>query len=185
MKGYICLALALCLSGIAFERLGRQLSARHARVNLPVTSQAGLGDPDIWVQGVRLVEQAETGTVLTVSAEAASWYDAAQSASVSQVRAQLFPSDTAPLSVEANRAQIVSTTGDMAMQGHVRLWHQAGYTLTTDALYWQAASRTLHTDKPVSMQSATVSISGMGLQSDMEQQRFVIQHDVRASFQLR
>lgn len=185
MKWYVCLALALCMSSIAVERLGRQLSARHSPVNLPVTPQAESGDPDIRVQGVRLVEQAATGTVLTVSAEAASWYDAAQSASVSQVRAQLFPSDTAPLSVEANRGQIVSTTGDMTMQGHVRLWHQAGYTLTTEALYWEAANRTLHTDKPVSMQSATVFISGMGLQGDMEQQRFVIQHDVRASFQLR
>ena len=73
----------------------------------------------------------------------------------------------------------------MTMQGHVRLWHQAGYTLTTEALSWEAASRTLHTDQPVSMQSATVSIRGMGLQGDMEQQRFVIHHDVRASFQFR
>ena len=98
------------MSSIAFERLGRQLSARHSPVYLPITPQTESGDPDIRVQGVRLVEQAETGTVLTVSAEAASWYDAAQSASIRQVRAQLFPGDTAPLSVEANRGQIVSTT---------------------------------------------------------------------------
>jgi LPS export ABC transporter protein LptC len=185
MKWYVCFALALCLSSIAFERLGQELSTRHARVSLPVTSQAASGGPDIRVQGVRLVEQAETGTVLTLSAEAASWYDTAQSASVNQVRAQLFPRDTAPLSIEANHGQIVSATGDMTLQGQVRLRHQAGYTLTTEALYWQAASRTLHTDEPVSMQSATVSIRGTGLQSDMEQQRFVIQHDVRASIQFR
>jgi LPS export ABC transporter protein LptC len=144
------------------------------------------GDPDIRVQGVRFVEQADAAMALTLSAEAAAWYDAAQFAVVNQVRAQFFPSRAAPLSVEADSGRIASSTGDLNLHGRVRLQHQTGgYTLTTEALYWQASNRTLHTDAPVSMHNATVHITGMGLQGEVEKQRFLLQRDVRASFQLR
>jgi LPS export ABC transporter protein LptC len=185
MKWYVCLAMALIVASVSLGRLGAWLSARGRRVSLPVAAPGQARDPDIRVQGVRFVEQADAAMALTVSAEVAAWYDVAQFAVVNQVQAQFFPRRAAPLSVEADYGRIASPTGDLNLHGHVRLRHQAGYTLTTEALYWQASKRTLHTDAPVSMHNATVHITGMGLQGEVEQQRFLLQRDVRASFQLR
>jgi LPS export ABC transporter protein LptC len=185
MKWYVCLAIALIVASVSLERLGAWLSARSRRVSLPVAAPVQAGDPDIQVQGIRFVEQAESAMALTVSAEAVAWYGTAQFAVVNRVQAQFFPSRAAPLSVEADYGRIASLTGDLNLHGHVRLQHQAGYTLTTETLYWQANKRTLHTDTPVSMHNATVHITGMGLQGEVEQQRFLLQRDVRASFQLR
>jgi LPS export ABC transporter protein LptC len=185
MQWYLCLAMALIVTSVSLGRLGAWLSARSRHVSLPVAASGQAGDPDIRMQGVRFVEQADAAMALTFSAEAAAWYDAAQFAVVNHVRAQFFPRRAAPLSVEADYGRIASPTGDLDLHGHVRLQHQTGYTLTTEALSWQASNRTLHTDAPVSMHNATVHITGMGLQGEVEQQRFLLQRDVRASFQLR
>jgi LPS export ABC transporter protein LptC len=185
MKWYACLALALVVANVSLGRLGARLSARSRHVPLPAAAPVQAGDPDILAQGVRFVEQADAAMALTLLAEAAAWYDAAQFAVVNRVHAQFFPRRAAPLSVEADYGRIASPTGDLNLHGHVRLQYQAGYTLTTEVLYWQASNRTLHTDAPVSMHNATVHITGMGLQGEVEQQRFLLQRDVRASFQLR
>jgi LPS export ABC transporter protein LptC len=185
MQWYICFTMALIVASVSLGRLGVWLSARNRHVLLPVVAPVQAGDPDIRMQGVRFVEQADAAMALTLSAEAAAWYDAAQFAVVNHVRAQFFPRRAAPLSVEADYGRIASPTGDLNLHGHVRLRHQAGYTLTTEALSWQASNRTLYTEAPVSMHNATVYITGMGLHGEVEQQRFLLQRDVRASFQLR
>ena len=183
MKWYVGLAMALLVVGVSLGHLGTQFGAQH--VPLPSTSPVVSGDPDIQAHGVQFVEQEDTATAMALSAETAAWYDTTQFAIISQVHAQFFPSQAAPLSVEANSGRIARRTGDVDLQGRVRIQHQAGYTLTTAALHWRAAGRTLYTDAPIAMHSATVQITGIGLQGHIDQQRFRLQRDVRASFQLR
>jgi LPS export ABC transporter protein LptC len=184
MKWYICLAIALIGMGISLGYLGAHLKAPSQYVSFPIGALAESGDPEVRVQGVWFVEQVETARVLTLSAEAVAWYESGQFAVVRQVRAQFFPSRTAPLIVEANAGRIASPTGNLNLQGQVRVQHPAGYTLTTEALSWQASSRTLYTDEPVSMHNATVRITGKGLRGAVDQQRFFLLRHVQASFQL-
>jgi LPS export ABC transporter protein LptC len=87
--------------------------------------------------------------------------------------------------LKANQGQVSRTSGDMAVQGDVRLQHQAGYIIRTEALDWQADSRMLKTDEPVQIQGPAVRVTGTGLRSHVDQQRFNLQRDVHASFQLR
>ena len=72
----------------------------------------------------------------------------------------------------------------MTAQGNVQLQYLEGYTLETEVLSWHAAHRLLWTDAAVKINSALVHIAGIGLQGNVDQQRFVLQDDVHAAFQL-
>ena len=147
-------------------------------------SESAEVEPDGRVQGLRLVEQADTDTAWEVHAGEAAWYATSQHAVVHRVRARLFQAETPPLSLEAEYGQVARITGDMSVNGHVRLQHLAGYTVTTDALHWHAAKRLLYTDAPVQIVSATVHIRGVGFRSKVEERRFMLQRNVRASLRL-
>ena len=84
----------------------------------------------------------------------------------------------------AARGQIDRFTGNIAVRGAVRLQYQAGYTIETEALDWYAADRVLYTEAPVKIRNPLISITGIGLHSNIDQHRIALQHNVRASFRL-
>jgi LPS export ABC transporter protein LptC len=137
------------------------------------------------VQNLHLIEQAEAGDEWELLAHEAEFYDAKQWVVVHKLRAQLLSQEAHPIHVIADYGQIDSTTGNMTVQGHVQLQYLEGYTVETDVLHWHAASRVLQTDAAVQIHSALVHIAGMGLLGHIEQQRFVLQDDVHAAFQVR
>lgn len=137
------------------------------------------------MQGIKLIEQADQSTAWEILAENAEFSEDAMVAVARGVRAQLFQDETVLLSLEANRGMVQRTTGDIAMQGSVRVIHQDGYTMTTNTLNWQAKSRQLHTDEEVALEGPSVRVTGTGLRSDVDQQHFHLEHNVHASFRLR
>jgi LPS export ABC transporter protein LptC len=141
--------------------------------------------PDMRVQNMHLIEQAEAGDEWELSAHEAEFYDAQQRIIVHQLRAQLLWKEARPVHVIADSGQIDSSTGNMTVQGKVQLQYLEGYTVETDVLHWHAASRVLQTDAAVQIRSALVHIVGIGLLGNIEQQRFVLQDDVHAVFQVR
>ena len=141
--------------------------------------------PDMRVQNLHLIEQAEAGDEWELSAHEAEFYDAKQRVVVHRLQAQLLSKEAHPVRVIADSGQIDSTTGNMTVQGNVQLQYLEGYTVETDVLHWHAASRVLQTDAAVQIHSALVHIVGTGLLGNIEQQRFVLQDDVHAVFQVR
>jgi len=141
--------------------------------------------PDMRVQNLHLTEQAEAGDEWELSAYEAEFYDAKQRIVVYRLQAQLLSKEAHPVHVRADSGQIDSATGNMTIQGNVQLQYLGGYTVDTDVLHWHAASRILQTDAAVQIRSALVHIVGTGLLGDIEQQRFVLQDDVHAAFQVR
>jgi len=141
--------------------------------------------PDMRVQNLHLTEQAEVGNEWELSAHEAEFYDAKQRIVVHRLQAQLLSKEAHPVHVIADSGQIDSATGDMTVQGNVQLQYLEGYTVETDILHWHAASRVLQTDAVVQIRSALVHIVGTGLLGNVEQQRFVLQDNVHATFQVR
>ena len=141
--------------------------------------------PDIRVQGVHLIEQAEVGHGWELLAQDAEFYDAKQRVIVRQVRVQLLTKAAQPIQVVGDCGQIDSAIGDMTIQGHVQIQYLEEYTIETEVLHWDSASRVLRTDAGIKIGSALVHIAGMGLWGNIDQQRFVLQDDVHAVFQLR
>ena len=141
--------------------------------------------PDMRVQNLHLIEQAEAGDEWELVAHEAEFYDAKQRVVVHQLQAQLLLQEAHPVRIIADSGQIDSATGNMTIQGNVQLQYLEGYTVETDVLYWHAASRVLQTHAAVQMRSALVHVVGTGLLGNIEQQRFVLQDDVHAAFQVR
>jgi len=138
------------------------------------------------VQNVRLIEQQEEdGDGWELLAHDAEFYDAKQLVVVHQMRAQLLSQAAQPAQITADNGHIDSATGNMTVQGNVQLQYLEGYIIETDVLSWHAASRLLSTDAAVEINSALVHIAGVGLQGNVDQQRFVLQDNVHAAFQLR
>ena len=137
------------------------------------------------MQGVQLIEQREADTAWEVSARDAALYDASDVAVAAGVQAQLYEDRALLLRLEANHGRVDRGSGDMQVRGDVRVDHQKGYTITTEALDWRAESRTLHTEESVRIEGPTSEVTGSGLYSDTEQKRFRLERDVRAIFRLR
>jgi len=150
-----------------------------------VTQPSAAEPPDMRVQNVRLIEQMEEGDGWELLAHDAEFHDAKHLVIVHQIRAQLLSQTTPPVQVAADHGHIDSATGNMTVQGNVQLQYLGGYTIETAVLSWHAASRLLWTDAAVNIHSAFVHIAGIGLQGNVEQQRFVLQDNVHAAFQLR
>jgi LPS export ABC transporter protein LptC len=149
-----------------------------------VTTPSSAMTPDMRAQKILLIEQAEATTAWKIRADDAELYDTKHVAFVKNVQGQLLRRVTDPLHVTAARGRVDSKTGDMMVEGQVQLDYIAGYTIETDLLYWHAASQVLSTDAAVNIHDTSVYIVGTGLYSNIDDASFVLQSDVRASFQL-
>ncbi len=142
-----------------------------------------IAQPDMRVQDVRLLEQTETGDTWEIVAQEAAWYDAQQLTRVQQIQAHaVLPTATQALHVVADAGQIDHTTGNFILRGHVQLLYLDAYTVVTEVLHWHAASHSVSTPASVLVESASVQIAGVGFLGQTEEQRFVLQDEVHATF---
>lgn len=182
--GLLGVSSAICILMLAV--VGGVFLAESPRVPPSVIQQSEAESPDMRVHNVRLIEQPEEGgDGWELLAHDAEFYDAKHLVVVHQMRAQLLSQAAPVVQVVANNGYIDSATGNMTLQGNVQLQYLGGYTIETDVLFWYTASRLLWTDAAVTINSALVHIAGIGLHGNVDQQRFVLQDDVRAAFQLR
>lgn len=175
----VSVMLAVIGGFLLADRIGRTQVVKHVR------QPSETEQPDMRVQNLHLIEQAAVGDEWELLAHEAEFYDAKQKVIVQRLQAQLLSKEDHPVRVIADFGQIDSSSGNMTIRGNVRLHYLEGYTVETEVLHWHAASRVLQTDAPVQIHSALVSIVGTGLLGNIEQQRFVLQDDVHATFQVR
>jgi LPS export ABC transporter protein LptC len=183
MRRYSAVGMSLIL--IILAVVGGFFLAGRTPIVKPVRQTSEAERPDMRVQNLHLIEQSEAGDEWELWAHEAEFYDAKQRVVVHRLQAQLLSKEAHPVRIIADSGQIDSTTGNMTIQGNVQLQYLEGYTVETDVLHWHAASRVLQTDAAVQIRSALVHIVGTGLLGNIEQQRFVLQDDVHAAFQVR
>ena len=185
MRWYGLIGVSIATGVLLVAVVGGVFLAERTRIAQSVTQQSEAEPPDMRMQNVRLLEQQEGGDGWELLAHKAAFYDAQHVVVVHQMRAQLLSPAAQPVQVAADNGHIDRATGNMTVQGNVQLQYLAGYTLETDVLSWHAARRLLWTDATVKISGALVHIAGIGLQGNVDQQRFVLQDDVHAAFQLR
>jgi len=178
-------AIGLILIPITLAAVGGFFLSGRTQIVKYVRQPNETQQPDMRVQNLHLIEQAESGDEWELLAHEAEFYDAQQRIIVHRLRAQLLWKEARPVHVIADSGQIDSSTGNMTVQGNVQLQYLEGYTVETDVLHWHAASRVLQTDAAVQIRSVLVHIVGTGLLGNIEQQRFVLQDDVHAVFHTR
>ena len=176
--GVLCVMVVVLTLESRFSFLGRSEKSGHTA---PLPND---DPPSMWVQDVFVTEQAtaEQSKSWELLAKESAFYDAKQLVLVNQLQVEFFPPDVEPLHLTAERGRIHSFTGDMTVEGRVLLRPLWGYALETAVLHWDAASRRLHTEAEVRISAETIDIVGTGFSSDMEQQRFTLQRQVKVSF---
>src|SRR5512145_895521 len=177
-------AVGISLIPVILVVAGFVLSGRTPVVK-QVRQPSETEQPNMRVQNLHLTEQAEAGNEWELLAREAEFYDAQQRIVVHQLQAQLLSKEAHPVHVIADSGQIDSSTGNITIKGNVQLQYLEGYTVETDVLHWQAPTRVLQTDAVVQIRSALVHIVGTGLLGNIEQQLFVLQDNVHATFQVR
>jgi LPS export ABC transporter protein LptC len=184
MKWYIVMLIGIVAGGLSLVSGGWPPRATTGPAIVPEPSQDPTALPNAQVREMSLIAQIGSAIAWHVFAQQATFSEAAQRTVVQQVSAMIFPDTADAWHLTAARGVLDSATGDMAIEGQVRLQHRDGYTIETDELRWQAAGRRLYSEAPVTMRSASGSITGTGLRSPVDQHRIILQHDVRAVFRL-
>lgn len=185
MKWFGFALLILTIGIVVLLGLGEREETARLQQTPSEPSMSGPKSARSQMEGIQLIEQTDRETAWRVWAEQAEFSDNANLAIARGVRAKLFQEDKALLSLEANRSVVRRDTGNITMQDGVRILHEGGYTMTTKTLDWLAEARQLHTDAAVELEGPSVHITGVGLQSEVDEQRFHLEHNVHASFRLR
>lgn len=137
---------------------------------------------DAHLTGMHLMAQLGEQAALQVTAKQAAFSGARQRAVVYGVDARIMQAAGRTWYVSAAQGIVDRVTGDLTVQGRVRLYEKDGYVIETDRLHLRTAERVLHTDEPVVMRGNAVSIAGTGLRHEIDENRIVLQHHVKASF---
>jgi LPS export ABC transporter protein LptC len=178
------LAMLVVVSVLGLTIIGRY-ARQGATTTSPQSSSPEEFPADIRVEDVRILEEATAASEWEMSAKEAKVYQAEQRTELHTVVAHLARPNDPPVHLTAEHGHVDSVTGNMAVEGAVRLQYQDGYTIETDTLHWRAADEMLYTEAPVTIHNTSVQVAGTGLQSKVSQQYIAIQHDVRAAFRLR
>lgn len=177
--------LILLLGGLSITGVVWFSGTRAVLPSAPDLSQEHKLASDVQVRDMRVMAQVGPTVSWWVSAAQADFSQAQQYTTMRQIEARFVGDSTDIWYVTAPRGRIDTLTGDMIVEGSVRLSQLDGYTIETERLYWDTAKSTLYTDAVIRMQGASLSVTATGLRSQVDQHRLTLAHDVRASFQLR
>ena len=178
-------AAILLVGGLSMTSMLWFAGATPSSPSVSDVPQAQAPVPDIQMRDMRVTAQAGAAVSWWVSAEYAAFSHTQQHTTIRQIEARFWGDLADVWAITAPRGRIDTVTGDMVIEGQVRLDQLNGYSIETDRLYWNTADRTLYTDAVVRMQGASLSVTATGLRSQVDQHRLTLEHDVRASFQLR
>ena len=183
MKCYMVICIGVVIGGISSAHTGWQHRSANPipRSSKPQPHQELV--PEARLQDVEVITQTGAATAWRVLAKQATFSEAEQQVVVDQVAAKIFRTHDR-LRITAAHGLIDRVTGNLAIEGRVRFQPRDGYTIETDELRWLAADRTLYTDDAVTIRGPSVSITGIGLRSQVDQHRMTLQRQVRAAFRL-
>ena len=158
--------------------------------NARLTASASVADrrqhaaaaPDIEMVDMHLLAQLGDEALLRVVAKRAVSSGAERQATVHELEARVQQGDGRVWYISAAKGLVDRETGDMSVQGGVRLYETDGYVIETEELSLLADERILHTDMPVTMHGHAVVIAGTGLRHEIDKNRLTLQRQVKASF---
>src|SRR5262245_33767296 len=130
MRWYKVVGISLIMLAV----VGGYLLAGRTPVVTHVRQPSEAEQPDMRVQNLHLIEQAEAGDEWELWAHEAEFYDAKQRVVVHRLQAQLLSKEDHPVHVIADSGQIESTKGNVTVQGHVRIQYLVGYIVEADVI---------------------------------------------------
>lgn len=165
-------ALFLGLGGmVAWKVLGRRAPPPQA----PAAEQA-----DYRVKEIHINETLDGNLRWTLDADQAEVFDKEQRTVMRKVVVRVFSKD-AVWTVTGDEGTLDNDARDVSLQGNVVVTSNDGLSMKTPELMWRNKDRTLFTSQVVEIRRAGTTINGRGLDVQMQEERAVLERNVRVT----
>lgn len=163
-------ALFLGLGGmVAWKVLGRRAPPPPP----PTAEQA-----DYRVKEIHINETLEGNLRWTLDADEAEVFDREQRTAMRKVVVRVFSKDGV-WTVTGDEGTLDNDKRDVSLQGNVTVTSNDGLSMKTPELMWRNKDRTLFTSQAVEIRRAGTTIHGRGLDVRMQEERAVLERNVR------
>lgn len=174
--GIFCLSLVLTVATF--------LKRSHLPIpSLPPKVISSLLKADITIQSIHLVENRAGHTEWELYAESGETFQDEKLTVLKDVRAKFYPEGHPVIHVSGKEGRFEMDTRNMTIRGDVLVRSEAGYTLKTERLHYDAARRQVETDLPIELVQEGLVVKGVGLSASIDGKTLTVHSDVEAVFQ--
>ena len=133
---------------------------------------------DYQIKEIHINETLEGNLRWTLDADQAEMFDKNQRTVMKKVVVRVFSKDGS-WTVRGDEGTLDNNTRDVVLQGNVVVTSSDGLQMKTVELAWRNRDRNLSTDQSVEIQRAGTTIVGRGLDVRMQEERAVLERNVR------
>ena len=174
--GIFCLSLVLTVATF--------LKRSHLPIpSLPPKVISSLLKADLAIQSIHLVENLAGHTEWELYAESGETFQDEKLTVLKDVRAKFYPEGHPVIHVSGKEGRFEMDTRNMTIRGDVLVRSEAGYTLKTERLHYDAARRQVETDLPIELVQEGLVVKGVGLSASIDGKTLTVHSDVEAVFQ--
>ncbi|MCH7922420.1 MAG: LPS export ABC transporter periplasmic protein LptC [Nitrospinae bacterium] len=174
--GIFCLSLVLTVATF--------LKRSHLPIpSLPPKVISSLLKADLAIQSIHLVENLVGHTEWELYAESGETFQDEKLTVLKDVRAKFYPEGHPVIHVSGKEGRFEMDTRNMTIRGDVLVRSEAGYTLKTERLHYDAARRQVETDLPIELVQEGLVVKGVGLSASIDGKTLTVHSDVEAVFQ--
>lgn len=174
--GIFCLSLVLTVATF--------LKRSHLPIpSLPPKVISSLLKADLAIQSIHLVENLAGHTEWELYADSGETFQDEKLTVLKDVRAKFYPEGHPVIHVSGKEGRFEMDTRNMTIRGDVLVRSEAGYTLKTERLHYDAARRQVETDLPIELVQEGLAVKGVGLSASIDGKTLTVHSNVEAVFQ--
>lgn len=137
-------------------------------------------DADLRIDKAHMVQNNKGRKDWEMWADTALVYRKKDETHLQNLRIHLYARDGKPTYVTAQRGVLGNQTRDITVTGNVVIRTSDGVTLQTEALYYSPKEHRVVSESPIIMEGETFRLTGVGLNGDTQEGRYVLRENVRA-----
>ncbi len=161
-----------------FVGLGGMVAWKVRGRRAPTPPPPGSEQADYRVKEIHINETLEGNLRWTLDADQAEVFDRDQRTVMRKVVVRVYSKDGV-WTVTGDEGTLDNDKRDVSLQGHVVVTSNDGLSMKAPELTWRNKDRTLFTNQAVEIQRAGTTINGRGLDVRMQEERAVLERNVR------
>lgn len=156
--------------------------SRRAAPPPPQKTPSIISKADLTIQTIHLVENQGGRTEWELNARTSEFFRKEKITVLKDVKVKFYPVGHPVVHVSGREGRLKTDTKDMTINGDVVIQSEAGYTLKTQKLRYDAGKRRVYTELPVELRREGIVIEGVGFSASIDGKTLAVHHDVKAIF---
>ncbi|OGL69679.1 MAG: LPS export ABC transporter periplasmic protein LptC [Candidatus Tectomicrobia bacterium RIFCSPLOWO2_12_FULL_69_37] len=138
-------------------------------------------DADLRIDKAHMVQNHKGRMDWEMWADTALVYRKKDETHLQTLRMRLYSREGKPTDVTAERGVMGNQSRNVTLTGNVLIRTSDGITMRTDSLHYNPKEHRVLTDSPIVLQGQTFRLTGVGLNGNTEEGRYVLREKVRAT----